>query len=356
MNGHRRKELNLPPNFGKCWFNLRDSFLSQRPCNNPPHHRDLMDDDDHAFVSQDMHDFNEEIDRDDDFMPDPILTHGPESLRAAGPSTTPSSRVAKHAYGSQEPESKKKQKATPSPPPIPRDFREKNLHEFTKDSISSEVRPKNTAAKRRQTPAQAKLANLAEKGTKKITDSIDKIREIEEKRTDAQYKISEKQIQYFRSRDTDVMETQRGLVRAIETLSKIMGDARARNNPPPATPEVPPAWVEEGEATEGMCIWPRRPPTPAAHSDNDDDMMDDFEINLGSPMVTPDCNYNHITDIDGEELTDMDRNEQTPRQNEEDKDTRCTPPELYDDDDEGDDYVHGNGTTGLSSVISETLP
>jgi hypothetical protein len=52
------------------------------------------------------------------------------------------------------------------------------------------------------------------------------------------------------------METQRGLVRAIETLSKIMGDAMARNNPPPATPEVPPAWVEEGEATEGMRIWP----------------------------------------------------------------------------------------------------
>jgi hypothetical protein len=45
--------------------------------------------------------------------------------------------------------------------------------------------------KHQQTPSQAKLVNLAEKGTKEITDLFDRIRQIEEKRTNAQYKIFE---------------------------------------------------------------------------------------------------------------------------------------------------------------------
>jgi hypothetical protein len=53
------------------------------------------------------------------------------------------------------------------------------------------VQPKNTAMKHQQTPSQAKLVNLAEKGTKEITDLFDRIRQIEEKRTNAQYKIFE---------------------------------------------------------------------------------------------------------------------------------------------------------------------
>lgn len=296
MIGHRRRELNLPANFKACWFTLMDSFLAHRPCQNPPHQRDLLSDDDHVFMSdEDLPDFttaDSEDDGDQQYVHDATRTHTPESLGAEIGSRAGTSGAAgrplriprrQHNGGPQYGAAGRAQ-ATPTPvTPIPHDYRGKRFHVFSADSLTSGCRPHSTGVKRRQSNSQAKLVEVTETGGKELVGAINKIGDIEAQKIALQSTLCEKQIAYFQSKDSIIAKNQRGLIRAIQSLSRTMADALVRNNGPQKPTKVrhaSAAGVEENlrmHMRAGSCLSP-------------DADVDDFDLAMNNdvtPIATP---------------------------------------------------------------------
>jgi hypothetical protein len=89
-----------------------------------------------------------------------------------------------------------------------------------------EVSSGNTGKKRKSSIATG-LAEATASGTKALMESIDKIQDstqvAEERRSKDVAELTEKQLEYFRSRDRKINKMQKGLLQAISSLSQIMG-------------------------------------------------------------------------------------------------------------------------------------
>jgi hypothetical protein len=90
MGTKRRKELGLPANFCMSQYRDMERFLSQRPCLNPPHQRDTLDDNDHVFVTPDqLHSYcaanniNPQDLGDDNFTTDPTPEQAASAMNPA---------------------------------------------------------------------------------------------------------------------------------------------------------------------------------------------------------------------------------------------------------------------------------
>jgi hypothetical protein len=207
MPGRWRKELTLPVNFCASHYREMEKFLSQRPCLNPPKQRDsfaaeegdIQSADDLArFYSQ--HNITEDMLGADQGFLDPVLQHNLSDTVVPGSSAARASR--RH-------------------PPL-------SLHAATGKekldnaarNMSVDHRPPNTAVRRRYTSTQSKMLEVTETQGREIVTNMEKLSAMEDKKVMAAGEIADKQLEYFKIRDSQIASTERGLVQAVTGLSE----------------------------------------------------------------------------------------------------------------------------------------
>jgi hypothetical protein len=227
MASKRRKDLGLPVNFCSSQYRDMERFLSQRPCLNPPHQRDTLDDNDQVYITPDqLHSYcaanniNPADLAHDNFIADSVMQE-----------TTPYEDPAWSA----EP-------VLPPKPPV------------------AKGRPSNTAVRRRHSSSQTKMVEVTESQGKELVLSMKKIGEVEDTKVAAVGEMAASQLAYFKVRDEQISANQRGLIDAVHNLSNVMGRAFASR----VIPVPPPAGTER--PLSAPCS-PRSGPTPVAADD-----------------------------------------------------------------------------------------
>jgi hypothetical protein len=86
-------------------------------------------------------------------------------------------------------------------------------------NMSVDPRPLNTAVRRRHSSTHKKMVEVTEMQEKQLVSNMQKLSDMEERKVAAASDITDKQLQYFRIRDSEIAITQRGLVHAVTGLS-----------------------------------------------------------------------------------------------------------------------------------------
>jgi hypothetical protein len=278
MHSRRRKELTLPTNFCQIHFKEMELFLHQRPSMNPPHQRDNFGENDHVFDSATHHgedgaenDVEVADEEDDDFKVDPVLQH---SLAALAPSGLASSRLPPKA---------------PKPLPATAQRGKERLENATKN-MSTDPRPPNTAVKRRHNSSHSKMLKVTESQGKEIVSTMKKLGDMEDKKVAAAGDIAQKQLEYFKIRDSEIAANQRGLMQAVNSLSSTIVAACADRSRPPV-PHRP----LHGDADHGTAVYgselhgpPIHVPTTAMHKEH---QQEDYGLEFERIQ---DCNHFNV--------------------------------------------------------------
>jgi hypothetical protein len=85
----------------------------------------------------------------------------------------------------------------------------------------------NTAVRRRHSLTHTKLVEVIETQGKQIVSNMEKMSNMEERKVLVIGEIANKQLQYFKIRDSEIAMTQRGLVQAVNGLSAAIVQAYA---------------------------------------------------------------------------------------------------------------------------------
>jgi hypothetical protein len=225
MGSKRRNELTLPPNFCSSHFREMEKFLSQQPCLNPPCQVDSFIDKDNDFQS------TEELAR---FCAQNQITQSMlEGDEAAGDPALKENLPAPGVGGSAGPR-------LPQKPPVSafHAAKGKDKLENTAKNLTPDPPPINIAVRRRQSSSQSKMVEVTEMQGKEIVNNMQKLNDMEEKKVAAAVVIADKQLQYFKLRDSEIAITQRGLVQAVNGLSQAIVHAYASHTsaaPPQGT-------------------------------------------------------------------------------------------------------------------------
>jgi hypothetical protein len=249
MPSKKRKELTLPPNFCASHYREMEKFLSQQPCLNPPRQRDSFTADDADIHStEDLARFCTDNHITQEMLEgDPIL---PQTVPGMGHTSNPDVRTSQWSPVALFPGAKGKEK----------------LENATRN-MSADPRPPNTAVRRRQTSSQSKMVEVTETQGKQIATNMQKLSDMEERKVLAVAEIAEKQLQYFKIRDSEIAITQRGLVQAVTGLLEAIAKAyTSRSNhegadrPPQSTGGLPSQYEAQEQA-------PAAPPIPRGSID-----------------------------------------------------------------------------------------
>ena len=217
MANKRRKELTLPPNFCASHFREMEKFLSQRPCMNPPRQVDSFFEEDDDFQSTEdlarycaAQHITEEMLHGDQGSTDPAVQQNFQVPKGSGPAGP---RLPRQPHTVAHHSSKGKEKL-----------------ENAANNMSCDPRPPNTAVRRRHSSTQSKMVEVTEAQGKELVSNIQKLSNTEERKVAAASEIADKQLQYFRIRDSEIAMTQRGLVQAVNNLSEAIVKAYARGS------------------------------------------------------------------------------------------------------------------------------
>ena len=212
MSAKRRKELTLPPNFSSSHFQEMEKFLSQRPCLNPPRQRDSFTAHEGDFHStEDLARYCAQQHITEDML---AGEHGSaDAVPHPNPhgATGSANGVARSSRG--------------LPPTSGFASKGKDKLDNAAQNMSTDPRPSNTAVKRRQTSSQSKMVEVTETQGREIVTNMKRLSEMEEKKVLATRDIADKQLEYFKIRDSQIAITQRGLVQAVQGLSEAIANA-----------------------------------------------------------------------------------------------------------------------------------
>jgi hypothetical protein len=239
MTSKRRKDLTLPPNFCASHYKEMEKFLRERPCLNSPRQLDSFIEDDDDFQS------TEDLAH---FCAEHQIT---ESMLASEDGTaepgTQKNLLPPAVAGSSGP-------GLPRRPPASAFHASKGKEklENAAKNLSPNPRPVNTAVRRRHSSPQSKMVEVTEMQGKEIVSNMQKLSDMEERKVAAVAVIADKQLQYFKVRDSEIAIMQRGLVQAVNGLSEAIVHAyasRSASTPPHRTSAPNPPPLHNGEGT-----------------------------------------------------------------------------------------------------------
>jgi hypothetical protein len=267
MGSKRRKELCLPSNFCSSHYREMDRFLHQRPCLNPPHQIDTLGDDAlQPMIAEELQEYcvcngiGPATLNGQQPAIDPILYHSPASLSSGGSA----SHLPRKNNVNVTCKGKEK------------------LQCAAQNTMKADPRPPNTGIKRRQSSSQTRLVEITESQGKEIVNTMRNLSEVEVQKVAAADIIANKQLEYFKLRDKEILSTQRGLVKAVASLSDVLGRAFSSGR---------------------RSSWRRRPPTPHNRDtivDNDKESNDGLEFppagfpGAGEDTALPDDSHEDI--------------------------------------------------------------
>jgi hypothetical protein len=258
-----KEQHGLPKIFIQRHFEEMHRFLHDRPIHKPMHMRDSQDPRDSERTVHTMEEILSKPQAPEEeplFETDPVNMHTPESLHpdfnwtsscAEGgglssfepfkPVATGGDAALRHSVTPPvrlEPlRSGVPGFAAVRPVDMPfTDFTESESDRSHRSQKLPEDKPKhsrNTGKLRKVQPEQ-QAALIAEEGQKAVVDSINKISEtverLEDKKGKTMQVICDKQLEYFRSRDAIINRTSKGLVKALEGLSVVLGQSARRGH------------------------------------------------------------------------------------------------------------------------------
>jgi hypothetical protein len=250
MASKRRKELTLPSKFCSSHFRKMEKFLNQRPCLNPPRQEDSFNDEDDDFRT------SEELAR---LCAQQHITE--EMLAGAEVSGDPPLHPAAAPIGL----GGNAGPGLPQKPPTSSSHvvKRKEKLENAAHNLAQDPRPTNTAIRRRQTSSQSNMVEVTKTQGKDTVMNMQKLGDMEECKVVAAAKIAEKQLEYFKLRDSEISNTQRGLVQVINGLSQAIVHAYSfRGTPAPQTQSP----LASGDDATFRPLNRSPPPSPAVRS------------------------------------------------------------------------------------------
>ena len=179
--------------------------------------------------------------------------------------------------------------STPAGPRLPRQpptialptSKGKEKLENAANNMSCDPRPPNTAVRCRHSSTQSKMVEVTEAQGKELVSNIQKLSNTEERKVAAASEIADKQLQYFRIRDSEIAVTQCGLVQAVNNLSEAIVKAYGRGGS-----AGPQQYTPQSTATHGD--FPTRAGPRALPAFSNTTHTTDAELPAPPPQPSPD--------------------------------------------------------------------
>jgi hypothetical protein len=185
-------------------------------------------------------------------------------------------------------------------------MRKEKLENATRN-MSADPRPMNTAVRRRHSSSQTKMVEISQTQGKETVSNMQKLSNMEERKVLTIGKIADKQLQYFKIRDSETAVTQHGLVQAMNGLSVAIVQAYAKWSQARIGGDEPTA--DQGDASELICF-PRNASSTVPWDGQNYTYTDPLlVVNLGNDVNAQERNphsesgvrANNVIDVPGED-------------------------------------------------------